>query len=63
MNTVLNCSSSRLVELMIQGSNRGITSMWKAMNHYDGATQTSLEIATEFMDLEEKCIEQLKRYL
>lgn len=63
MNTILNCSSSKLAELMIQGSNRGMTGMWKAMNHYDGATQASLEIATEFMDLEEKCIAQLKRYL
>lgn len=63
MNTMLNCSSSKIAELMIQGSNRGITSMWKSMNHHEGATETSLEIAKELMDLEEKCIEQLKRYL
>ena len=63
MNTILNCSSSKLAELMIQGSNRGITNMCKSMNHHEGATQMSLEIAKELMDLEEKCIEQLKRYL
>lgn len=63
INTILNCSSSKLAELMIQGSNRGMTSMWKAMNHHETATETSLEIARELMDLEEKCIEQLKRYL
>lgn len=63
INTILNCSSSKLAELMIQGSNRGMTGMWKAMNHYDGATQISLEIASELMDLEEKCITQFKRYL
>lgn len=62
-NTVLNCSSSKLAELMIQGYNRGITNMWKAMNHNESATETSLEIAKELMNLEEKCIEQLKHYL
>ena len=61
--TVLNCSSSKLAELMIQGRNRGITSMWRAMNHNESATETSLEIAKELIDFEEKCIEQLKRYL
>lgn len=63
MNTILNCSSSKLAELMIQGSNRGMTSMWKSMNHHEAATDTSLEIAKELVDLEEKCIAQLKRYL
>lgn len=63
MNTIWNCSSSKLAELMIQGSNRGMTSMWKAMNHYEAATDASLEIAKELIDLEEKCITQLKRYL
>lgn len=63
MNTMMNCSSSKIAELMIQGSNRGITSMWKSMNHHESATPVSLEVAKELMDLEEKCIEQLKRYL
>lgn len=63
MNTMLNCSTSKIAELMIQGSNRGITSMWKSMNHHSDATNTSMEVAKELMDLEEKCIERLKRYL
>lgn len=63
MNTMLNCSSSKLAELMIQGRNQGITNMWKAMNHHEAATMTSLEIAKELMDLEEHCIKQLKHYL
>ena len=63
MNTMLNCSTSKIAELMIQGSNRGITSMWKSMNHHPDATQASMEIAKELMDLEEECIERLKRYL
>lgn len=63
VNTALNCSSSKLAELMIQGRNRGITNMWKAMNHNESATETSLEIAKELIDFEERCIEQLKHYL
>ncbi len=63
MNTMMNCSNSKIAELIIQGSNRGITSMWKSMNHHPDATAASMEIAKELMDLEEKCIERLKSYL
>lgn len=31
-NTMFNTSTSHIAELMIQGSNRGLTSMWKAIN-------------------------------
>lgn len=63
MNTMMNCSTSKIAELMIQGSNRGITNMWKSMNHHTDAAGTSMEIARELMDFEEKCIERLKKYL
>ena len=63
MNTMFNCSTGKIAELMIQGSNRGITSMWKSMNHHPDATATSVEVAKELMDLEEKCIGQLKNFL
>ena len=33
MNTLFNTSTSHLAELMIQGSNRGITEMCKVLNH------------------------------
>ena len=49
--------------LMIQGSNRGLTSMWKAINHNERAGSVSMEIARELMDFEEKNIEKLKQYL
>ena len=63
MNTLMNCSTSKIAELMIQGSNRGITSMWKSMNHHKDSTGESMEVARELMDFEEKCIERLKKYL
>ena len=63
MNTILNNSTSRIAELMIQGNNRGILSMCKSMNHHDNAGSMTMEVAKELMDFEEKCIEKLKEYL
>ena len=54
MNTLTNCSTSKIAELMIQGSNRGITSMWKSINHHQNSGSTSMEIARELVDFEEK---------
>ena len=48
---------------MIQGSNRGLTDMWKTINHHENAGSVSMEIAKELMDFEEKNIERLKKYL
>ena len=62
-NTMLNTSTSHIAELLIQGSNRGLTSMWKAINHNENAGNVSMEIPKELMDFEEKNIEKLKQYL
>lgn len=63
MGTLLNISTSHLAEMMIQGSNRGLTSMYKAVKHNTLAEDRSVELAKELMDFEEKSIEQLKDYL
>lgn len=63
MNTILNTSTSHIAEMMIQGSNRGLTEIWKAMNTYEKASHVSMEIANELVDFEEKNIERLKKYL
>lgn len=62
-NTMFNTSTSHIAEMMIQGSNRGLTDMWKTINHHENAGKESMEIAKELMDFEEKNIEQLKKYL
>lgn len=62
-NTLFNTSTSHIAEIMIQGSNRGLTDMWKTINHHENAGNASLEIAKELMDFEEKNIERLKKYL
>ena len=63
MNTLTNCSTSRIAELMIQGSSRGITNIWKSMNHHQNSGNTSMEIAKELVDFEEKAISRLKKFL
>lgn len=63
MNTALNTSTSHVAKLVIQGSNRGITDMCKALNHNGTAGKYAMEIAKELMDFEEKSIERLKQYL
>ena len=63
MNTLTNCSASKIAELMIQGSNRGITSMWKSMNHHQNSGNTSMEIANELIAFEEKAKSRLKKFL
>lgn len=62
-NTAFNISTGHLAEMMIQGSNRGITSMWKSLKHNHMATKETVELAKELMDFEEKSIERLKEYL
>lgn len=63
VNTMLNSSTSHVAELLIQGTNRGLTDMWKIMNRCENAGDRSVEIAKELMDFEEKSIEKLKEYL
>lgn len=63
MGTLTNISTSHLAEMMIEGSNRGLTNMYKTVKHNRLAQDMSVELAREFMDFEEKSIEQMKEYL
>ena len=62
-NTAFNVSRGHLAEMMIQESNRGITSMWKAIKHNQLATSETMEIAQEFVDFEQENIRRLREYL
>lgn len=62
-NTALNVSKEHLAEIMIQESNRGITSMWKAIKHNQLATDEAVELAQELVDFEQENIRQLREYL
>ena len=63
MGTLTNVSTSHLADMMIQGSNRGLTNMYKAVKHNALAQDMSMELAKELMDFEENCIEKMKEYL
>lgn len=62
-NTLVNSSTSHVAEMLIRGSNMGLTSLWKSMNHNDQADGYSVELAKELMDFEENNIRELKKYL
>lgn len=62
-NTMMNSSTSHIAQMLIQGTNRGLTDMWKIMNHSENAGNRTVELAKELMDFEEKSIEKLKEYL
>lgn len=62
-NTIFNTSTSHIAEMVIQGSNRGLTDMWKTLNHNKQAEKQTVEFAKELMDFEEKNIGLLKSYL
>ena len=53
-NTMFNTSTSHIAEMVIQGSNRGLTDMWKTLNHNKQAEKQTVEFAKELMDFEEK---------
>ena len=62
-NTAFNVSREHLAEMMIQSSNRGITNMWKSMNHNRLATDEAVELAQELVDFEQDNIRRLREYL
>lgn len=62
-NTLVDSSTSHVAEMLIRGSNMGLTSLWKSINHNDQAEGYSVELAKELMDFEENNIRELKKYL
>ena len=62
-STLLNTTTSHVAELLIRGSNMGLSSLWKAMNHCGQAGEQSMELARELMDFEENNIKELRKYL
>lgn len=63
MRTMFDHSNSHVAELMIQGTNMGLTDMYKVMNHNKNASQSIHDLAKDMMDMEEKCITTLRDYL
>ncbi len=63
MSTFMNGSTSHMAEMVIQGANRGITDMYKVLNHNKHASESVMDLAKQMMDMEEKSITRLRDYL
>ena len=62
-NTLLNTSISHGAQMMIQGGSRGIADIWKTLNRHVDAGESSMQLAEELLNFEQKSIEELKKYL
>ncbi len=63
MHTMLNSDTSHLAELMINGSNMGITNMTKILNGYPNPQPDIKHLADRLIQVEKDNIERLKNYL
>lgn len=63
MQTFKDGSTSHMAEMMIQGANRGLTDMYKVLNHNTHVSKEVSALAKELMDMEEKTITTLRGYL
>ena len=63
MRTMMDHSNSHVAELMIQGTNMGLTDLCKSLNHNKNASKNIYDLAKDMMDMEEKCITTLRDYL
>jgi N12 class adenine-specific DNA methylase len=65
VNTMIDASTSHIAEMMIEGSNMGITEMTRLMNEHlaVGQSRDALALAREMVAFEEHNLTLLKRYL
>ena len=63
LNTVNDTSNSKLSELLIQGNNMGIIKGTKLLNNHSFLDSEIKNILSDFVRLQEKNIDDLKKYL
>ena len=63
MNTLTDTSNSKLSELLIQGNDMGVVKGTKLLNHYSFMNNEIKNIVSDFVRLQEKNIDDLKKYL
>lgn len=64
-NTMIDSTTGHIAEMMIEGSNMGITDMIKLLNEHEprGSSPKAARLAHEIVAFEEHNLEMLKRYL
>lgn len=60
---MVNDAESKIADLMVDGCNMGIKSLSKYRNKYKGASQESIEIVEELIEIEEDFMKELLVYL
>lgn len=63
MNTLKDNSTSHIAEMMIQGSNMGITEMNKQINAHPTADAGAKELGEEYIACEEKHVDSMTKFL
>ena len=63
MSTLTDTSDSKLSELLIQGNDMGIVKGTKLLNNYSFMNNEIQNILSDFVRLQEKNIDDLKKYL
>lgn len=63
MQNLMDPSSSKIAELMIQGNTMGITTVTKQLHQYGEGKQEIVELARKQVEMEQRNIEDLKKFL
>lgn len=63
MNTITDSSTSKLSELLMQGTNMGIIEGRKLLNEHPEISSDVKNILSDFVTMQEDSIETLKKYL
>ena len=65
INTMIDSTTGHIAEMMIEGSNMGITDMTKLLNDYEckGESEEAVRLAREVVRFEEHNLEMLKPFL
>lgn len=62
MKTMMDDSTSKIAELLLQGTNMGIIEGRKLLNHKNSNEEVN-SIAQEYVNMQENAVEQLKKFL
>ena len=62
MKTLVDDSTSKIAELLLQGTNMGIIEGRKLLNHKDTNKEIN-DIIEEYVAMQERAVENLKKFL
>ena len=64
-NTMMDSTGSHIAEMMVEGSNMGVTDMTKLLNTYEprGSAAEAVRLAHEVVTFEQHNLEVMRHYL